>query len=415
MDWYMANVIAQPIAHLRGILRDASLTAVAAGFLAVLISIAGPLLIYLQAAVAMDVDPGLFSSWVAAIFAGAGAASLILSMWMRIPVLVAWSAPGNVLLVTVGPSLGYSDIIGAYIISALAILIIGVTGAFDRLVRLVPAGVAAGMMAGILFQFGSQAFLGFETAPILVAVLLLAFLVLSRTTPRYAMIWLLAGSLLYMALTRTDTSPGLSLTMPELIAIWPSFSLDATLSFALPLVVTTLTGQFLAGMAILKVNGFAAPARPILTTASLLSLPVALFGGITVALASITMALGASEESHADRERRYVAGVASGAFFIIGAVCAGSIVALLRGLPTELIALLAGLALLGAIAKGMGDMLADAGNRQAGLLTFVVTASGVSLLGIGAAFWGLIAGLLAVQIERAFDAMRPSSSSKGRK
>lgn len=134
----MANVIAQPIAHLRGILRDASLTAVAAGFLAVLISIAGPLLIYLQAAVAMDVDPGLFSSWVAAIFAGAGAASLILSMWMRIPVLVAWSAPGNVLLVTVGPSLGYSDIIGAYIISALAILIIGVTGAFDRLVRLVP-------------------------------------------------------------------------------------------------------------------------------------------------------------------------------------------------------------------------------------------------------------------------------------
>lgn len=382
------------------VLRDASLTSVAAGFLAVLISFAGPLLIYLQAAVAMDVDAGLFSSWVAAIFAGAGVASLVLSLWTRLPVLVAWSAPGNVLLVTVGPTLSYPEIVGAYVLSALAILVIGLSGAFDRLVRIVPAGVAAGMMAGILFRFGADAFIGFETAPVMVGTLLVTFLVLSRITPRYALIWLLAGSLVYMTLRGDAGETSLDLAMPEMTITWPAFSLDAALGFALPLVVTTLTGQFLAGLAILKANGFATPARPILTTASLLSLPAALFGGITIALASITMALGAGEESHSDPDRRYVAGVASGLFFLLGALGAGSIVALLRGLPAELIALLAGLALLGAIAKGMSDMLGDTANRQAGILTFVVTASGVSVLGIGAAFWGLVVGLVALLIGR---------------
>ncbi len=393
-------------ARLADVFRDLSLTAVVAGLLAVLISISGPLLIYYQAAVAMEVGPGPFSSWVAAIFVGAGLSSLVLSLWMRIPMLVAWSAPGNVLLVTVGPTLSYPEIVGAYVVSALAILAVGLTGAFDRLVALVPRGVAAGMMAGILFRFGADAFLGFETAPVLVAVLLLAFLVLSRATPRYAMIWLLAGSLTYIALAGGESAGPLGPALPQLTLTMPVFSLEAALGFALPLVLTTLTGQFLAGLAILKANGFEARARPVLTTASLLSLPAALFGGITIALASITMALGASEESHPDPERRYVSGVATGVIFLVGAVFAGSIVALLRVLPVELIALLAGLALLGAIAKGMGDMLGDASSRDAGLLTFVVAASGVSAFGISAAFWGILIGMIAVQLDRAFARLR---------
>ncbi len=394
-----------------GLVRQTSPTAIVAGLLAVLISIAGPLLIYYQAAVAMNVGPGMFSSWVAAIFAGAGLASLGLSLWMRIPVLVAWSAPGNVLLVTVGPALSYPEVIGAYIVSALAILVVGLTGAFDRLVALVPKGVAAGMMAGILFRFGADAFLGFETAPVMVAVVLLAFLVLSRVTPRYALIWLLAGSLLYVALADAPGAEEVTLSLAQPVVAMPVFSAEAILGFALPLVLTTLTGQFLAGLAILKANGFDAPARPILATASLLSLPAALFGGITIALASITMALGAGEECHTDRSRRYVSGVATGVIFLVGAVFAGTIVSVLQVLPVELIALLAGLALLGAIGKGLADMLAEAADREAGLLTFVVAASGVSAFGISAAFWGIAAGMLSVQIGRASLRLRSSGQA----
>ena len=168
----------------------------------------------------------------------------------------------------------------------------------------------------------------------------------------------------------------------------PAFSAEATLGFAMPLIITTLTGQFLTGLAILKANGFDTPARPILTVASVLSIPAAVFGGITIALASITMAIGASEECHPDPGRRYVAGVSSGAFLMLGGLLAGSVVSLYQVLPVELLPLLAGLALLGAIGKGLADLMADSVDRDAGLLTFVVTASGLAAFGIGAAVPG---------------------------
>jgi benzoate membrane transport protein len=378
---------------------DWSATAVTAGFLAVLVSNAGPLLIFLQSARAMGVSEAVFSSWVAAISVTAGLASIVLSLTYRAPVLIAWSAPGVVLLGIVGPGMPFSDVVGAYVISAFLILAVGVSGLVDRLLTLIPPAVASGMMAGILFAYGAKALSGLETAPLLVGVMLLAFILLSVATPRFALIWMLAATLVFTwVMMDPQTEP--PLIFPQLTITWPTFSWHAVLGLALPLTLTTLTGQFLAGLAILKAYDFYPPARPILVTSALASLLGAVFGGITTALASITMAMGASSESHPDPARRYVAGVASGSFFLVCAVFAGAIGWAMIRIPPELIALLAGLALLPAIGKGLSDMLSSGADSQAGMLTFITTASGLVLWDIGSAFWGIIVGIIAVHAAR---------------
>lgn len=383
----------------RGLSGDWSATAITAGFLAMLVSNAGPLLIFLQSARAMGVSEAMFSSWVAAISVSAGLSSILLSLIYRAPVLIAWSAPGVVLLGIVGLGMPFSDVVGAYVVAALLILVIGASGLVDRLLTLIPPAIASGMMAGILFAYGAKALSGLATAPLLVGVMLLAFIVLSVVTPRFALIWMLAATLVITWITMDPvTAP--PLIFPQLTVTWPSWSWQAMLGLALPLTLTTLTGQFLAGLAILKAHDFHPPARPILLTAGLASLLGALFGGITTALASITMALGAGPEAHPDPSRRYVAGVASGSFFLICAVFAGAIGWAMLRIPAELIALLAGLALLPAIGKGLSDMLTSGEDAQAGMLTFITTASGLVLWDIGSAFWGILVGIVAIHAAR---------------
>lgn len=375
-------------------------TILSAGFLVVLVSYAGPMLIYLQAAHAMGVSEADFSSWVFAISLAAGVTSIVLSVWSRAPVVTAWSAPGCVLLISLGAGLPFAEVVGAYIVAALAILGLGVTGLFDRLVAAIPQAVADGMMAGILFGFTVHAFGGIGEAPGIVAILVGAYFAFGAVVPRYTMLLLLVVGLglSWSVYGVNPDSIGIAFAEPRIT--WPAFSLSATLGLALPLVITTVTGQFLPGFTILKANGYDVPARPILVVSSLASLVSALFGGMTNALAAITLALCAGPDGHPDPQRRWLAGVAAGGFFCLGGIFAGSIVRLMSLLPTQIIGLLAGLALLGAILKSLGDMLAANEGTQAGLVTFAITTAGVSIWGIGSAFWGVVAGVAAVAITR---------------
>ncbi len=371
-----------------------------AGFLVVLVSYAGPLLIYLQAARAMGVSPADFSSWVFAISLAAGLASIILSLRSRVPVVTAWSAPGTVLLISLGAGMPFEEVVGAFLVAAAAILVLGISGLFDRLVAAIPRAVADGMMAGILFGFTVHAMGGIAEAPGVVALLVGGYFAFGAVAPRYTMLLLLVLGVV-VSWTAYGVSPqaiGLALAEPRLTL--PSFSLQATLGLALPLVITTVTGQFLPGLTILKANGYDVPARRILVVSSLASMVAALFGGITIALAAITLALCAGPDSHPDPRRRWMAGVAAGAFFCLGGIFAGSIGRLMALLPGEVIGLLAGLALIGAILKSLGDMLAAPEGAQAGLVTFAITTAGVSIWGIGSAFWGVVAGVAAVAITR---------------
>ncbi|MCA8879030.1 MAG: benzoate/H(+) symporter BenE family transporter [Rhodobacteraceae bacterium] len=374
-------------------MRHVSASTVTAGLLAVVVSYAGPLLIYLQAANAMQVSPGVFSSWVFAISVAAGISSISLSLWFRAPVAMAWSAPGTVLLISLGTSLSPGEVVGAYVAVAMALVLLAASGLFDILVRILPSPVTNGMMAGILFSFGLKAIGGLAADPMTFALLVAAFVVLSATVPRYAILGLLgmAAVLTVFFHDAPVEHVRLSLAEPHLVA--PAFSAPALLGLAVPLLITTLGGQFLPGMAILRANGFHVATRPILMFAGVASLAGAFLGGITTALASITAAFCAGPECHEDPTRRYVAGVACGVFFCIGGIFSGTIADLLVLLPTSMITLLAGLALLGPIQKSLTDTM-NGSDVQSGLMTFLVTASGVEIAGVGSAFWGVGVGLL---------------------
>lgn len=372
---------------------DISGSAIGAGFLAVLVAYAGPLLIYLSAADALGISKETFSSWVFAISMAAGLSSIGLSLWFRMPIVMAWSAPGTVLLISLGSSLSLAEMVGAYIVVAAALVLIGVSNVFDGLVRFLPPSITNGMMVGILFSFGLKAAGGLATHPTAVGVLIVIFAVCTVMLPRYAMLALLAAALIISA-SFYDASVGsvrIAFATPQVTEA--RFSMGAMLSLAVPLLITTLSGQYLPGIAILRASGFKVSTTPILITGGIISFVAAFFGGITTALASITAAFCAGPDSHENPDRRYIAGISKGVFLCLGGIFAGSIVEILILLPTALIALLAGLAVLPPIMKFTAAMLSSE-DAQAGMLVFMFTASGVSLFGVGAAFWGVVVGIV---------------------
>jgi benzoate membrane transport protein len=372
--------------------KDWSVSAIAAGFLAVLISYSGPAVIFFQAADAAHVSGEMVASWIWGISIGAAVSGIFLSWALKVPVITAWSAPGTALLVTLFPAITLNQVVGAYITAAVIIFLIGVSGSFDRIMRRIPPGIAAGMMAGILFQFGVNAFKSVTTMPALTFGMVAAYAVFRRLVPRYCIVLVLvSGITLAMLLGDTNVS-GLELTLTTPTFITPEWTWGTTLSLALPLVLVSLTGQFLPGMAILHLSGYRTPARPIIAATSLASLGVAFFGGITIVVAAITAALCTGKDAHEDPAKRYVAGIANGVFYLIGGTFAGTIVTMFTALPKEFIAVLAGLALLGAIAANVTTVVREEDHREASVITFLATASGMSFLGLGSAFWGVVIG-----------------------
>ncbi|MDC4742959.1 benzoate/H(+) symporter BenE [Acinetobacter baumannii] len=374
---------------------DWSISATVAGFLAVLISYSGPLIIFFQAAQRAHVSTDMMVSWIWGISIGAAISGIYLSIKYKTPVITAWSAPGTALLVTLFPNVSLNEAVAAYITSAIVIFLIGVTGYFDKLLKWIPQDVAAGMMAGILFQFGISLFTASDSMPFIVFSMLIVFLIAKRLMPRYTMIWVLAaGVLLSLILGKMNpVDVSFSLAIPQWIS--PEWTWNSTLNLAIPLILVSLTGQFLPGMAIMKLSGYDTPAKPIITATSIASLAVACVGGITIVLASITAALCMGKDAHELKEKRYIAGIANGIFYILGGLFAGSIVMLFSLLPKELVAALAGLALLGAIATNISVAMKNDGQRDAALITFLASASGMHFLGLSSVFWGICIGVIA--------------------
>lgn len=374
---------------------DWSISATVAGFLAVLISYSGPLIIFFQAAQRAHVSTDMMVSWIWGISIGAAVSGIYLSIKYKTPVITAWSAPGTALLVTLFPNISLNEAVAAYITSAIVIFLIGITGYFDKLLKWIPQDVAAGMMAGILFQFGISLFTASDSMPLIVFSMPIVFLIAKRLMPRYTMIWVLAaGVLLSLILGKMNpVDVSFNLAIPQWIS--PEWTWNSTLNLAVPLILVSLTGQFLPGMAIMKLSGYDTPAKPIITATSIASLAVACVGGITIVLASITAALCMGKDAHELKEKRYIAGIANGIFYILGGLFAGSIVMLFSLLPKELVAALAGLALLGAIATNISVAMKNDGQRDAALITFLASASGMHFLGLSSVFWGICIGVIA--------------------
>lgn len=364
-----------------------------AALISVLVNYGGTFVLVFQAAELARLSPAQTASWVWAVSVGVGLSGLWLSLRYRAPIITAWSTPGAAFLATVMPFTPYAEVIGAYLISALGFILLGASGAFDKLVRMIPKGIAAGLLAGILLQFGINAFGGASADPLLVIVLLVSYALLRRFTSRFAVVGMLViGLALLIAQERIDFSAvHLSLAVPVFTA--PQFSVQALLGVALPLFVITLTGQYMPGMLVLRNDGYQTSANPLLTVTGLGSLLMAPFGAHAFNVAAITAAICTGEDAHKDPGKRYIAGIACGLFYILVGTFGVTLATLFMVLPKAFITTLAGLALLGAIGGSLANAMADAPIRETALITFLATAANVTLLGVGGAFWGLVAGL----------------------
>ena len=384
----------------RHLLKDLSLSAIAAGFVTVLVGFASSAVIVFQAAQSLGASPEEISSWMWALGLGMGLTCIGLSLRYRMPVVTAWSTPGAAMLIGSVAGLPLSDAIGAFLMSALLIAASGFSGFFERMISRIPVSLASGMLAGVLLRFGIDAFAARETQLGMVLTMFAVYLLARRLLPRYAVILTLLVGIAFAAglgLLRVD---GLSLQLAKPVFTTPTFSLAAIVGIALPLFIVTMASQNVPGVAVIRASGYAIPISPVVGWTGLVNLLLAPFGAFALNLAAITAAICMGREAHEDAARRYVAAIAAGVFYVVVGLFGATVAALFAAFPKELILAIAGIALLGTIGNSLAAALRDEAEREPALVTFLVTASGLSLAGIGSAFWGLLAGVVTLLVLR---------------
>ena len=378
--------------------RDVSVSAVVAGFVAVLVGYTSSVAIVFQAAQALGANPAQTASWMWALGLAMGVSCIGLSLHYRLPVLTAWCTPGAALLAaTQGVSL--PEATGAFIVCAVLIIASGLTGWFERVMDKLPMAVAAALLAGVLTRFGLDAVLQVRTAPGLVLVMVAAFLAGRRWWPRYAVPGVLGAGMAVAALQGRLHLGAVDWAWATPVFVMPQFTLSSVVGVALPLFIVTMASQNLPGVAAQRAAGYQIPISPVTTATGLVTLLLAPFGAFVINLAAITAALCMSPEAHADRNKRYTAPVMAGIFYTLLGLAGGAVVGLLAAFPAELVSALAGLALLGTIAGGLSAALKDERHRDAAAMTFLVTLSGLNMAGIGAAFWGVVAGAVTLAVQ----------------
>lgn len=366
-----------------------------AGLVANLVGFSSSVALIFQAANSMSgASAQLTSSWLFALCVGSGLSSIILSLYYRQPVLTAWSTPGAALLIGslhgVTPALAT----GAFLFSSLLITFCGVTGLFARLMHKIPTGLAAAMLGGVLVRFGMKVFEQLAIQPVLIISMLVAYLLAKRFYPRYAILLvLLVGSVVaWQQHLMQSHLQALSFALP--VFTWPVFDIPTLLGVGLPLFIVTMASQNLPGVAVMRANGYQAPVSASLSVTGFINLLLAPLGCYAINLAAITAAICMGPEAHEDPKQRYKASVFAGIGYLIAGVFGASIVSLFAVLPPALIMGVAGIALFGTIGASLHAALQDEKQREAALLTFLVTASGLTLWGIGSAFWGLVMGIV---------------------
>ena len=389
--------------------RDWSVSAFSAGFVAVLVGFTSSIAIVFQAALAFGATPDIMASWMWAIGLGMGLCTLVPSLWLRKPVMVAWSTPGAAVLASAAGGFHMNDAVGAFMMCAALIVLVGATGWFERLMDRIPSAIASALLAGVLARFGMSAFAAAQTALPLVLLMLVTYLAGKRFLPRYAVPLTLLVAIVFVGLNhgflKTEIQYGL--TLPVWVS--PAFSLSAFVSLALPLFIVTMASQNLPGVAAIRAAGYGdertnggdagIPISATITLTGLCTLLLAPFGAFSLNLSAITAAICMGPEAHLDPKRRYTAAVSCGGLYVLVGLFGATIIGVLTAFPKELVAAIAGLALLGSIAGGLRVALDRDQDREAAIVTFLVTLSGLSLGGVGSAFWGVVAGALALAVQ----------------
>lgn len=375
-------------------MRPSSLTfpTLLSGFVAVLVGYASSAAIIWQAAAAAGATAPQIAGWMTSLGIGMGISTLALSWWYKAPVLTAWSTPGAALLATSLQGVTLSETIGIFIFANALILICGISGLFARLMKIIPHSLAAAMLAGVLLRFGLQAFSNLEGHLLLCGSMLLAWLVTKAFTPRYAIVatLLVGGAVAALKGDVVTEQLSFAVVMPEFIA--PTFNMTTLISIGLPFFLVTMASQNAPGFATLKASGYPVAVSPLMVFTGGLALLLSPFGVYSICIAAITAAICQSPDAHPDASKRWLAAAAAGVFYLLAGIFGGSISGLMAALPLSWIQTLAGLALLGTIGGSLHQALHNEAERDAAIVTFLLTASGATLAGIGSAFWGLVAG-----------------------
>ncbi|WP_181246207.1 benzoate/H(+) symporter BenE family transporter [Siccibacter turicensis] len=363
-----------------------------AGFVAVLVGYASSAAIVWQAADAAGASPAVIAGWMTMLGIGMGVSTLVLTLWFRAPVLTAWSTPGAALLATSLPGVPIQEAVGVFVFASALIVLCGVTGLFARLMIFIPHALAAAMLAGILLRFGLQAFATLPDNLLLCGGMLCAWLIAKALAPRYAIVVALLVGLLLAGLTGRIAASAITVTPVLPVFTVPHFTLASLLGIGVPFFLVTMASQNAPGIATMQAAGYRLPVSTLMTVTGGIALLLAPFGVFSICIAAITAAICQSPEAHPDAAKRWQAAAAAGVFYLLAGIAGGSIATLLTALPQAWIMMLAGLALLGTISGSLWQALVDETHRDAAVVTFLITASGFTLGGIGSAFWGLVGG-----------------------
>lgn len=382
--------------------KDLSLSAFVAGFVAVLVGFTSSVAIVFQAAQSFGATPAQITSWIWALGLGMGLCSLVPSLLLRKPVMVAWSTPGAAVLATAGAAGSFSmgEAVGAFMVCSLLVILVGATRALERVADRIPMEIASALLAGVLARFGIQAFAAAQTALPLVLLMVGTYLVARRMAARYAVVFTLMVGILWVLITgqMAWSMEPVRLAMPVFVA--PQWSVSAIVSLAIPLFVVTMASQNLPGMAVIRASGYELPVSRLITMTGWASLVLAPFGAFALNFSAITAAICMGPEAHEDRSKRYTAAASCGAIYIVIGLFGALVTGLLTSFPKELVVAIAGIALLSTIGNGLASALRDERHREPALITFLVTLSGITLMDIGSAFWGVVAGSLALFVQQ---------------
>jgi benzoate membrane transport protein len=371
---------------------------IVAGLVAVLVGYTSSAVLIFQAAATAGATPAQTGSWLLAFGVAMGLTCIGLSWRYRMPIVTAWSTPGAALLATSLVGVPMSDAIGAFVFSGALILVAGASGWFERVIDRIPVPLASALLAGVLTRFGIDAFAAASSEPALVLAMFAAYIAGRRWLPRYAVILVVATGLAMALLLGRIASADLAVAAAAPHFVAPTFSLPVLIGVGLPLFVVTMASQNVPGVAVLKASGYRPPISPIIGWTGVTTVLLAPFGAFAVNLAAITAAICSGPQAHENPARRYLASVAAGVFYLLLGLLGTTVALLFAALPAELIVTIAGLALLGTIGNGLAAATRDERWREPALVTFLVTLSGITLLSIGAAFWGLVAGAVTARV-----------------
>lgn len=367
---------------------------ISAGFTAVLIGYTSSIVIIIQAATAAGANPLQIASWLLVLGLMVGVSSIAYSWYYKMPVLMSWSTPGAAMLVAAVGQYALAEVIGAFIVSGFLIVLTGLISPLSRLIEKIPPQLATAMLGAILIPFCLKAFTSVMSSPLTFTLMMVTFFVAKRYLARYAMMLLLIVGVAMAIFSGAFAEQSISLDIAQPVWVTPDFNWMSMLNLSLPLYIITMLSQNLPGFAMMRSYQYQVPAKPVFIGTGIVNMLLAPFGGFSLNLAAISAAICMNEEVDEDRTQRYRSAMWAGVFYVIAGLWATAVVTIFLALPKEISHILAGLALLGTLLMCMQSAFADEKLRESSLYTFLVTLSGITLFGIGATLWGLIAGLL---------------------